>query len=114
VLPRTVVGGNPARPDFGAVAVRGALDGTSDAAAAEVPRLVMKVLGLAEVPTEHVGPADIPQWDSLGALRLLVALEETFGITLAEDAFRSVRTVRDLVGQVEAAALRRASNASTP
>jgi acetyltransferase-like isoleucine patch superfamily enzyme/acyl carrier protein len=112
VLPKTVVGGNPARPDFGAVA--GALDGTSAAAAAEVPRLVMKVLGLAEIPTEHAGPADIAQWDSLGALRLLIALEETFGITLAEDAFRSVRTVRDLVGQVEAAALRRSSNASTP
>lgn len=50
-------------------------------------------------PTD--GPAQIVRWDSLGSLRLLLALEDEFGLHLAEDALygvTSVAAVIDVVG----------------
>lgn len=43
------------------------------------------------------GPKDIPSWDSLGALRLLVALEEACGLSLSEDSLRGVASIEALV-----------------
>jgi acetyltransferase-like isoleucine patch superfamily enzyme/acyl carrier protein len=68
----------------------------------DVPRLVMKVLGLSSVPDVRSGPGQIPQWDSLGALRLIVALEEKLGVLLAEDQVKTVRSIRELMDHVEA------------
>ncbi len=99
-----VVEGNPARSRFAPV------EGEDARADAAVPRLVMQVLGLRDLPGPEAGPEQIAQWDSLGALRLVVALEETFAITLAEDQVRSARSIRELTEHVEAARLRRASN----
>jgi acetyltransferase-like isoleucine patch superfamily enzyme len=95
-----VVEGNPARSR--SAPVEGA-DAPADAA---VPRLVMQVLGLRSVPGPDAGPEQIAQWDSLGALRLIVALEETFAITLAEDQVKSARSIRELTQHVAAARLR--------
>jgi acetyltransferase-like isoleucine patch superfamily enzyme len=103
----TTVEGNPAR-------VRLERDDSAEPtgdAARDVPRLVMRVFGLPGIPDIYAGPAQISQWDSLGALRLIVALEETFGISLAEDQFKSVRSIHDLVGHVEGAG-RRAAHAT--
>jgi acetyltransferase-like isoleucine patch superfamily enzyme len=102
----TVIEGNPAR-------ARLVLDEraeTSGDVARDVPILVMHVLGLSSIPELHAGPAQIESWDSLGALRLIVALEETFGIALAEDQMREARSVRDLVGHVEAAQRRKSGD----
>ena len=98
-----VVEGNPARARFA-----GAESGDDGTASADVPRLVMQVLGLASMPDAHAGPEQISQWDSLGALRLIVAIEETFGIALAEDEMKGARSIRDLSRHVEAARLRKA------
>jgi acetyltransferase-like isoleucine patch superfamily enzyme/acyl carrier protein len=93
-----VVEGNPARPRF-----RGQDAGGEPSAVADVPRLVMQVLALQSLPEASAGPEQIAQWDSLGALRLIVAIEETFGITLAEDQMKASRSIRDLAAHVEAA-----------
>jgi hypothetical protein len=70
---------------------------------AAVPLVVQQSLGLAEVPSLDHGPAEIRTWDSLGALRLLLALEEAFGVTLSEDEVLRVKTVADLVAVVDRA-----------
>ncbi|HEY1956347.1 MAG TPA: phosphopantetheine-binding protein [Polyangiaceae bacterium] len=61
----------------------------------------------ATFDVDHVDPADGPatlaHWDSLGALRLLVALEEDLGVRLAEDALSGVADVASLVRVVESA-----------
>ncbi len=91
------VGGVPARP----LNEKG--EGPVD-----LPELVMRILGLASPPGPSDGPEQIAQWDSLGTLRLLLAVEETFGITLGEDEMKAARSVAHLT-EVVAAARARAS-----
>jgi acetyltransferase-like isoleucine patch superfamily enzyme len=90
-----VVEGNPAR-------ARLERDDLAEVDARNVPTLVMHVLGLSSVPDLQHGPGQIPQWDSLGALRLIVALEEELGVALAEDQVKAVRSIRELMDHVEA------------
>ncbi len=99
-----VVEGNPAR-------TRLDRDNHADVLPRDVPALVMHVLGLSRVPDVQDGPGQIPQWDSLGALRLIVALEEEIGVALAEDQVRAVRSIRELMDHVEAVQRRKASGA---
>ncbi len=66
----------------------------------DVPLVVMRTLGLPAVPALDRGPADIPEWDSLGALKLLLALEDAFGVSLAEDEMARVASVADLASMV--------------
>jgi len=80
-----VVGGVPAR----AAGEKGLTD-------LDLPDLVMRVLGLAERPELRDGPDEIPQWDSLGTLRLLLAVEETFEVALGEEEMKSARSVAEL------------------
>jgi acetyltransferase-like isoleucine patch superfamily enzyme len=95
-----VLEGNPARP-------AGNHDFAGDARTADVPKMAMQVLGLSRVPGVHDGPMTIPEWDSLGALRLIVALEETYGIALSEDEFKGARTLLDLMEHIEEARRRK-------
>jgi acetyltransferase-like isoleucine patch superfamily enzyme len=67
----------------------------------DIAGLVQSVLGLSERPRDSEGPEQIPAWDSLGTLRLLLAIEETHGITLDEVEMRAANTVAtlsDIVG----------------
>jgi len=98
----SVVEGNPAR-----ARLAGQDEGMDATSAADISRLVTHVLGLTSVPDIHAGPAHISQWDSLGTLRLIVALEETFGIALAEDQVKAARSIGELARHVEAAHLRK-------
>jgi acetyltransferase-like isoleucine patch superfamily enzyme/acyl carrier protein len=95
VVPSGVtVGGVPARVVAASgTAVRGSID---------MAVLVQSVLGLAESPHHSEGPEQIPAWDSLGTLRLLLAIEETHGVTLDEDEMRAASTVAALSDIVEA------------
>jgi acyl carrier protein len=79
-------------------------EGMAPAQAGSVPWVVQQALGLAEIPPLEHGPAEIRAWDSLGALRLLLALEEAFGVTLSEDEVLRVSTVADLAAVVDRAA----------
>ena len=42
------------------------------------------------------GPKEIPQWDSLGQLRLTFSLEETFKINISETQLTEMTTVGDV------------------
>jgi acetyltransferase-like isoleucine patch superfamily enzyme/acyl carrier protein len=48
------------------------------------------------------GPSAIHGWDSLGSLRLLVAIEDAFGIILPEAMLTRARTVRALADEIVA------------
>ena len=93
------IGGVPARP-------AGAAAGAVDASTADrVAQLVAMVLGLHAAPAPATALTELEGWDSLAALRLLLSLEEAFGVTLEQDAVPRARRVSDLVSLVEAASL---------
>jgi maltose O-acetyltransferase len=96
VPPGTVVGGVPAR----------ALLDVANTDLPDVAELIQRVLGLALRPAPTLGPREIPEWDSLGTLRLLLAIEETYGVTIREEEVHSARTVAALTDLVETAKAR--------
>ncbi len=96
----TVVSGNPARPPLASNDT--GIDDPHDV----VPRLVRDVLGLERLPSADEGPDQISSWDSLGALRLIFALEERFSISLTEDEIKTARSIRDIVDRVGTARAR--------
>jgi acetyltransferase-like isoleucine patch superfamily enzyme/acyl carrier protein len=98
-----VVSGVPARESFRHE------DASGEPSADSVPKVIRQSLGLSHTPSLEHGPSEIPQWDSLGALRLLLALEEAFGVTLSEDEVLRVTTVADLASVVDRAVTRRAN-----
>jgi acyl carrier protein/carbonic anhydrase/acetyltransferase-like protein (isoleucine patch superfamily) len=65
--------------------------------------LVQLVLGLSSTPELDDGPDQIPQWDSLGALKLLLAIERTFKVTLPEEQLKKAQSIA-LLTQVVASA----------
>lgn len=88
IEPGAVVAGVPARP-VGSTALEG-VDRT------DLREIVRRIFGLATQPSLEDGPDTLAEWDSLGSLKLLLALEEAFDITLPEDRMRSVRSVGEL------------------
>ena len=76
--------GNPARVQ------RGSRESAS------IPAIVQRVFNLQNPPSPADGPHSIAAWDSLGALRLLVALEDSLGVTLSEQQVAKVGSVGDL------------------
>jgi acetyltransferase-like isoleucine patch superfamily enzyme len=61
------------------------------------------VLGLPQTPGLDDGPDQIPQWDSLGALKLLLAIERTYKVTLPEDQLKRANSIARLTQVVETA-----------
>ena len=89
------VAGNPAVPLAAAARGHGAQD---------VADVVAEVFGLETPPAADIGPDDVAIWDSLGALRLLIALEAAYGIVLDDRRIAEARSVGDLERVVAAAA----------
>ncbi|MFO0590952.1 MAG: hypothetical protein U0441_25640 [Polyangiaceae bacterium] len=58
---------------------------------ARVLRIAADVFVLPSLPALTDGPKTLPAWDSLGALRLLVSLEEAFSIRLPDGALAGAR-----------------------
>lgn len=94
VGPGEVVSGVPALPPR-----RKGGTGSSPRAEA-VQSLVARVLGLARLPELSDGPAQIPEWSSLGTLRLLLALEEEFCVRVPEEEMMRAHRVADLAAIV--------------
>jgi acetyltransferase-like isoleucine patch superfamily enzyme/acyl carrier protein len=61
-----------------------------------VAAIVMRVFGLSALPGSLDGPAQIPGWNSIGAVRLLLALEETYGMTLPGEQMREARSISEV------------------
>jgi acetyltransferase-like isoleucine patch superfamily enzyme/acyl carrier protein len=102
IPPGTFARGVPAR----------VFDGRSDSRSSEfegldAAHIVARVFGLSSRPDPHEGPADIPEWDSLGSLKLLLALEDALGLTLDADLLAGARTIADVQLAVDQARARR-------
>lgn len=95
--------GVPARP----VATRGAA--AIEDEPASVAAVVGDALSLGAPPADDAVLATFERWDSLGALGVLVALEEAFAVSLDDAAVYRASTVHDLAQAVEAARARRAA-----
>jgi len=58
---------------------------------------IMRTFSLATLPAASDGPAQIPAWTAIGAVRLLLALESALGVTLPEVPMRAAGTVADVI-----------------
>ncbi len=83
--------GVPARPlqsrDLRAALVSEAID---------VAEIAARVFGLAAPPAGDEGPNEISEWDSLGSLKLLLALEDALGRAVDADAFAGASTIGEV------------------
>jgi acetyltransferase-like isoleucine patch superfamily enzyme/acyl carrier protein len=96
------VSGVPARVVVAKKPVAAAPPAAPAALSERVLKLGAEVFALAGAPTLADGPATIPAWDSLGALRLLVTLEDDLGIHLPSGALAGAHdfaAVCDLVAR---------------
>ncbi len=84
VAPNVFVSGVPAREK------KGRTDGD---VSARVEAIVASTLGVLD--------ARDAEWDSLGALRLLLALEEDLGVKLADDALHDVASTAEIIALIE-------------
>ena len=90
----SVVGGVPARPLGSGLESNGKSD---------LVELVTRVLGLQAPPALDDGPDQIPSWDSLGTLKLLLALEEAYSVSIQHEAMKNATSVAGLSAIVERA-----------
>src|SRR4051812_33173155 len=67
-----------------------------DGAPSDVRSVVMRALNLKALPDLQDGPDRIAEWDSFGALKLLLALEKIYGVTIREEQLKSARCIADL------------------
>jgi acetyltransferase-like isoleucine patch superfamily enzyme/acyl carrier protein len=92
------VAGVPARPVAGH-------DGAGSTSTTDVVvELVQRTLALPTRPALEQVRDEIAEWDSLGALRILIALEEELGVRLGEDEVLGATRLADLVDAVVARA----------
>ena len=76
-------------------------------------KVVMNALGLAIPPGLTDSRDSIPQWDSLGTLKLVLAIEEAFDVAIDARALIHVRTIGDIAAIVDGGRSD-AAGASTP
>jgi acetyltransferase-like isoleucine patch superfamily enzyme len=65
-----------------------------------VATVVMRVFKLTALPDPAEGPAQIAGWTDAGVIRMLLALEETFGTTLPVEELCAARCIEDVTGIV--------------
>ena len=102
VPPGATVGGMPAR----AVTEQAPSDELPD-----ILDLAQQVLLLAHRPRMTDGPNTLVQWDSLGGLRLLLAIEDEFHVSLGEEEMRTAKNLEHLAAIVERARQAHTQNA---
>jgi acyl carrier protein len=63
-----------------------------------VAELFAKNFGLSDGQFSlDAAPEDVPQWDSLGHMRLVTVLEETFGVQFEVDEITEMSSCRKIV-----------------
>jgi len=68
-----------------------------------VRELMSLIFGVPrEQITTETTQAELAAWDSVGHLNLMLALEETFQMTLAVDEFRRLTSVADILDHLDA------------
>lgn len=60
-------------------------------------RLQPTIANVLKVPAGHITPTtrdeDLPAWDSLGQVNLIMALEQTFGVYIEVEDFEKLKSV---------------------
>ena len=70
-----------------------------------VRNLVSSLFGIApDRISADARPSDIPEWDSLGHLNLMLALEDAFGVELSIDDMSRLNSVGAILKHIEAMA----------
>jgi len=92
----------PKRDPQTACGVKASSKSTAREILTQVTDVVASTFDTAGVPRSDDGPLRIAGWDSLGSLRLLLAIEEEFGIALPDGAMCEVSSVADLANAVTA------------
>jgi acetyltransferase-like isoleucine patch superfamily enzyme/acyl carrier protein len=95
----------PSGARAGGVPARTAVDPGEHSAddPAAIPRLVRTTFKLAADPSLSDTPDRIDGWDSLGTLKLIIALEDAFEIVINEEEMLRARCVADLAQIVRSA-----------
>lgn len=74
--------------------------------AAKQQKVFQCIATTLEIPVEQVNPdmavGSIPQWDSMGQLAIVSALEEAFSLTFDVDELFEVENVGDFIKLLEA------------
>lgn len=77
------------------------MDSTGEETVERVCAVISDVFG---VPREELGAAtvqeDVPEWDSLGHLNLMLALEEAFNVSFSVDEMPELVSVKAIVEKV--------------
>ena len=63
--------------------------------------LAEQFLTAKEELTDETGPGDIPAWNSLGQLQIILKIEWQFGIHFSVDDVVSFNNIGELIGLVE-------------
>ncbi len=96
--PNARIGGVPARTLAAAAErVAAAMD-----VGKALPRVVMRALGLESAPSLDDGRETIPQWDSLGNLKLVLAIEDAFDVGITHDLLHTT-TLRGMIPIIDRA-----------
>ena len=63
--------------------------------------LARQFLTAKEDLTDETGPGDIPAWNSLGQLQIILEIERQFNIHFSVDDVMSFNNIGELIGLVE-------------
>ena len=75
---------------------------TFDAILADVSRIIRDVLDVGDVDvTASTSANDVPEWDSLTHVELVVAIEKYFKIRFASDEIRRFKNVGEMCASIE-------------
>lgn len=75
--------------------------GNENAARDDIAALIAEVFHYQGPLTLDMVREDIPRWDSLRHVGLVVAIENEFGISLSMDEMHEIESVRDLQRVIE-------------
>jgi acetyltransferase-like isoleucine patch superfamily enzyme len=92
----TVIGVVPSGAVVSGVPARPASKGAARKIGAAVTVVIMNVFRLAALPGPQDQLARLPGWAPRGCVRLLLALEEVFGVTLSDRQLRAAASVADV------------------
>ncbi len=69
----------------------------------KVFEIVARMMGVpADAVNIESSPETLANWDSLRHIKLLLSVEESFGIRFSDDDLVSIKNVRDLLARIEA------------
>ncbi len=64
----------------------------------QVNKIISRIMGVSSSEvTEETSPDNLPQWDSLKHIHLILAIEEEFGVQFTDQEIVSIKGVKSIV-----------------